>query len=134
MLGELKNYCHFLVLLNYHSSSIFYFVPLCTTHRSSNRQIKKQKRRTLKVELNPGPPKHRITKQLLYLLCHGSFIERSKFCKKSMKLCKLICEYGPSFRRVTVFFYYSSKSYLYSCHSTITSPHICQISMHYFTR
>ena len=26
----------------------------------------------LKVELNLGPPKHRLTKQLLYLLCYGS--------------------------------------------------------------
>ena len=40
---------------------------------SLNRQIEKRKWIILKVELNPGPPKHRITKQLLYLICYGSF-------------------------------------------------------------
>ena len=33
----------------------------------------------LEEELNPGPPKHRITKQLLYLLCYGSFKGVQKF-------------------------------------------------------
>ena len=65
---------------------------------SLNRQIEKRKRIMRELELNSGPPKHIITKQLLYLLCNGSFfcVEDFRFLWKARsKICFMLLICSP---------------------------------------
>ena len=64
---------------------------------SLNRQIKKQKRRMLNLELNAGPPKHTITKQLLYLLCNGSFLDAPSPSKSVFSTRRFLWGFGSPF-------------------------------------
>ena len=51
----------------------------------------------LKVELNPDPPKLRITKQLLYFLCYGSLIDIKNF--RALGVAAFICWFRFAFRK-----------------------------------